>query len=293
MPLNMQIKSFRPEPGKSSGFSTDMAFTSKFPIRRHLLALEVPLWGKERRRAIGVYPEVSLRDARRRRDEACKLLSTGVDPIHQRKKDKPLQLQRSGATFEKIGREWYGKQAEIWSQNHAKRVLSRLQRDLFPYLGDSPVTELEAPQIVAVLRRMEARDVRETIHRAKQDCEAIFDFAIAAGKCSCEGDKSARAEAAFGPLRGYHRSGSIRRAFSARWTAGTLRPSVRASRSSSSCTALRVEKGETEKRRFRQAEWRFVASKTRPQLIVPLSRQVLAILHRVTGSSPFVFPSAQ
>ena len=116
--------------------------------------------------AVGVYPEISLKDARLRRDEARKLLSTGVDPVIQRKKDKLLQMERSGETLEKIGREWYAKQAEVWSMGHAARVLSRLERDIFSFLGDSPVAETEAPQVVAVLQRIEARGVGATTRNA-------------------------------------------------------------------------------------------------------------------------------
>jgi integrase len=218
-----------------------------------------------------------------------------VDPVHQRRKDKLLQLQRSGENFEKIGRGWYGKQTEIWSPDHAKRVLSRLERDLFPFLGDSPVTELEAAQIVAILRRMGARGVRETVHCAKQDCEAIFDFAISAGKCKVNPAASVTRGLApkpppahFAAVTDPEALGELLRKIDSFEGTFTVLCALRLA------PHLPVRPGELRKAKwenidFNKAEWRFVASKTRPQLIVPFSRQVLAILrqlHRVTGSSP-------
>jgi integrase len=97
--------------------------------------------------------------------------------------DKLIRAERAEDSFEKIGREWYTKQAEVWVPDHAKRILSRLENDIFPLLGERPVTEIEAPELLGVLRRIEARGARETVHRALKDCESIFVFAIAAGRC--------------------------------------------------------------------------------------------------------------
>jgi integrase len=86
-----------------------------------------------------------------------------------------MRAERSEDTFEKVGREWYAKQSEVWVPEHAARILSRLERDIFPFLGDRPITEpLKAPELVSVFRRIEARGVRETVRRARQDCEQIF-----------------------------------------------------------------------------------------------------------------------
>ena len=130
-----------------------------------------------------MYPETSLKEARTRCDEARKLLSNRSDPSQQRKVDRLVNTVRSENTFGIAGREWYEKQAEAWDPEHAKRVLSRLERDIFPFLRSRPVTAIETPELLSVLRRIEARGVRETVHRAKQDCKAIFAFAIAGGKC--------------------------------------------------------------------------------------------------------------
>jgi hypothetical protein len=139
MPLaDIHIRNLKPEPGKKLRlFDAGGLYLEVSPTGGTYWRWKYHFGGKERRLAIGVYPEVSLKEACLLRDEVRKLLSTGVDPVRQRKKDRLLQLQRSGETFKKIGREWYGKQAEIWSPDHAKRILSRLERDLFPFLGDT------------------------------------------------------------------------------------------------------------------------------------------------------------
>jgi integrase len=243
-----------------------------------------------------------LKDARQLCDEARKLLSTGVDPVLQRKKDRLIQVERSGETFEKVGREWYAKQAEVWVPAHASRILSRLERDIFPFLGDHPITEIKAPELVAVFRRMEARGVRETVHRARQDCEAIFNFAISAGKC--ENNPAVNVTKALAPkpepvnfaaVTDPDELGELLRKIDSFQGTFTVFCALRLA------PYLPVRPGELRKAKWKEinlekAEWGFVASKTRPQLIVPLSRQVIAILrklHQVTGSSPYVFPGAR
>jgi integrase len=304
MPLtDLQIKNLRPEPGKPVRLYDQRGlYLEVSPTGRTYWRWKYRYAGKEKRLALGVYPEISLKEARLRRDEARKLLSTRVDPLQQRKKEKLLQTEQSGETFEKVGREWYGKQAEIWSPDHAKRVLSRLERDIFPFVGDRPVAEIEAPELVNVFRRIEARGVRETVHRAKQDCEAIFAFAIAAGKCKhnpAAGVRRALAPkpktAHFAAVTEPEQFGELLRKIDSFEGTFTVLCALRLA------PHLPVRPGELRKAKwedidFNKAEWRFIASKTRPQLIVPLSGQVLAIfrqLHQVTGSGPYVFPSAR
>jgi hypothetical protein len=92
-------------------------------------------------------------------------------------------VERSGETFERVGREWYAKQAEVWVPEHASRILSRLERDIFPFLGDHPITEIKAPELVAVFRRMEARGVRETVHRRfLSEITGILHFDLLPGR---------------------------------------------------------------------------------------------------------------
>ena len=134
MPLtDLQIKNLRPEPGKPVRLYDQRGlYLEVSPTGRTYWRWKYRYAGKEKRLALGVYPEISLKDARLRRDEARKLLSTRVDPFQQRKKKKLLQAEQSGETFEKVGREWYGKQAEVWSPDHAKRILEPPRAGYFP-----------------------------------------------------------------------------------------------------------------------------------------------------------------
>ncbi len=185
MPLTeSQIKNAKPQPGKTVRlFDARGLYLEITSAGRTWWRLKYRYAGKEKRLSLGAYPETNLKEARARRDEARMLLSKGVDPSQQRKLDKLLRAERAKDTFEKIGREWYAKQAEVWVPEHAARILSRLERDIFPFLGNRPVTEIEAPEVLSVLQRIELRGVRETVLRAWQDIEQIFVFAVAAGKC--------------------------------------------------------------------------------------------------------------
>lgn len=211
---------------------------------------------------------------------------------------------RNGAenTFEKIGREWFAKRAEIWDPAHAGRILSRLERDIFQLLGGRPITDVEPPELLGVLRRIEARGVRETVRRARQDYEQIFDFAIASGMC--QRNPAAGLSRALAPVKKAVHFAAVTdpQKFSA-----LLRTMDGYQGTITVCSALRlaplfaVRPGELRKAKWtdfdlHNAEWRFVASKTHPDHIVPLSRQALEILHelrKVNGVSEYVFPGAR
>ena len=127
MPLTeLQIKNVRPQPGKTVRvFDARGLYLEISETGRKWWRLKYRYAGKEKRLSLGVYPETSLKDARARCDEARKLLSDGVDPSQQRKVDRLVRAERSEDTFEKIGREWYAKQSEVWVPEHAARILSR------------------------------------------------------------------------------------------------------------------------------------------------------------------------
>lgn len=100
---------------------------------------------KEKRLACGVYPEANLKQARAKRDEARKALAAGIDPRAQRKALKASKATRDANSFEVVAREWYGKHAPTWAANHGDRIIRRLERDIFPWIGGKPVAEVTAP----------------------------------------------------------------------------------------------------------------------------------------------------
>lgn len=113
--------------------------------------------GKEKLLALGVYPEVSLGEAREKRDEARKQVAQGIDPSAQRKVDKLAAAGRSANTFEAVAREWHGKRAARWSDSYRTNVLARLEQGLFSAIGSRPIAELTAPELLAALRRTESK----------------------------------------------------------------------------------------------------------------------------------------
>lgn len=152
--------------------------------------------GAEERLAFGVYSEVSLADARKPRDDARKLIATGTAPSEQRKAEKEATAAKAEAsrlaaaglpgpgTFEHVAREWLATVHEVKvSAGHAGRTRKRLEQYAFPWLGRRPIAEIEAPELLQCLRRVEARGAIETAHRIKDACGRVFRYGIAAGQC--------------------------------------------------------------------------------------------------------------
>src|SRR6185312_5763935 len=123
-----------------------------------------PGTGKRNTLSLGTYPDVSLKRAREKRDDARMLLADGIDPGDKRK----AETQAGAETFEAVAREWFAKFSTRWAASHAGKVIARLERDLFPWIGSKPIAALAAPDVLAVLRRIESRGAIETAHRALQ-----------------------------------------------------------------------------------------------------------------------------
>jgi len=135
--------------------------------------------GKEKRLSLGTYPEVGLREAREKRDDLRKLLAAGVDPGESRKAVKASKAEAAANSFEAVAREWFAKYSPRWAPSHADKLIQRLERDIFPWLGKRPVSEISAADVLDALRRIEDRGALETAHRAKQNCSQVFRYAIA------------------------------------------------------------------------------------------------------------------
>jgi len=140
--------------------------------------------GKEKLLALGVYSDVSLKDARLRRDSARKLLSKGQDPGEIKRQEKDAEKIKAANTFESIAREWWKNQKENWTEHHANQVLKSLETDIFPYVGDKPVAEIQPPEILSAIRRVENRGALNISGRLLQRCSRIFRFAIQTGRAT-------------------------------------------------------------------------------------------------------------
>lgn len=136
--------------------------------------------GKHKTLSLKTYPERSLADARKDRDDARKLIANGVDPGALKKEQQAIE-QEQAATFKSIALEWHTAFKNKWTENHAGRLLTRLEQDFFPFLGDTPIKEIKAPALLDLLRRVEIRSV-EQAHKLRGTCNQIFSYAIASGR---------------------------------------------------------------------------------------------------------------
>lgn len=151
------------------------------PSGGRLWRLKYRIDGKEKLLALGGYPDVSLADAREKRDAARKLLATGVDPGEIKKAQKAGRMDRAANSFEVVARRWHAKCSSKWSDSYAHKTIRMLERDLFPWIGGKPVAEIEAPEFLSVARRLEGRGIVDTAHRAMQLCGQVMRFAVAEG----------------------------------------------------------------------------------------------------------------
>lgn len=138
--------------------------------------------GKQKLLSMGTYPDTSLKKAREKRDEARALLASGVDPSAARKAEKASSTGAATNSLEVIAREFHQTRQGDWSEPHSRRWLERLEKDVFPYLGARALSEVSAPMLLEVLRRVEARGVRETVHSILQACGQVFRYGIATGR---------------------------------------------------------------------------------------------------------------
>lgn len=139
--------------------------------------------GKEKRLSLGVYPAVSLAEARERRDDARRLLAAGIDPSAQRKADKRDAAIRDANSFEAVAREWHAKRSKKLEPRSAAKVWRRLEADLFPDLGATPIKEIEPPALLAAVRKVEARGAHDLAHRVLSIAGQVFRYAVAEGRC--------------------------------------------------------------------------------------------------------------
>jgi integrase len=140
--------------------------------------------GKEKSLSLGVYPEVSLKQARTRRDAERQRLAAGLDPSAERRADKLKAKLAAENSFEAVAREWYGKQVHTWVAHHAADVLRRLEHNIFPAIGARPIAQIEAPELLAAVRKIEERGAYDLAHRALQVCGQVFRYGIASGRCT-------------------------------------------------------------------------------------------------------------
>lgn len=255
--------------------------------------------GKEKRLALGVYPEVSLKEARTKRDAARKHISNSVDPGELKRTQKTARAIANENNFQSIALEWHTKKKPGWSDTHALKTLRLLERDLFPTLGARPAGDITSPELLATLRRIEARGAADTAHRAKWVAGQIMRYAVATGRA--ERDPAADLKDALATPVGGHMAaitepaevGKLLQAMDGYHGSPVVRAAMKLA------PLVFVRPGELRTMEwahidFDACEWRYTVSRT--QHIVPLCTQAIDVLHSLaplTGRGKYVFPSGR
>lgn len=138
--------------------------------------------GKPKMISLGVYPTITLADARSRRDDARKLVAEGKNPSEVRKEQKIALQTESESAFEKIATEWHQMKSAKWSAGYASDIMEAFQNDIFPYVGTRPIGEIKPLELLNVLRKIEKRGALEKMRKVRQRCSEVFRYAIATGR---------------------------------------------------------------------------------------------------------------
>jgi integrase len=308
MPLtDIKIRSLRPQKTAFKVWDSGGLYLEISPAGGKWWRWKYRFAGKEKRLSFGVYPDVSLKAAREKRDIARQQIGAGIDPGQARKAEK---ISQAGAeSFEAIAREWHAKFSPGWVASHGDRILRRLEKDVFPWLGKRPIGEIKAPELLSVLRRIESRGALETTHRAMQNCGQVFRYAIATGRA--ERDPSGDLHGAIPPPKEKHHASITDPKHIAELLRGidAYRGYFVTKCALQLAPLVFVRPGELRMAQWpefdlEKAEWRIPAErmKMREQHIVPLASQAVDILrelepltNRVFSSRPdaprYVFPS--
>lgn len=258
--------------------------------------------GKRKTLSMGIYPDVPLKTARSRRDDARVLLADGVDPGAQRKAEKQAKSEAGSNTFEALAREWMATRGKEWTESYASKTKSALERNAFPAIGSKPITEITAPNLLAMLRAIESRGIVDMAHRIQQHCGAIFRYAIATGRAIADPIPSLRG--ALSTVKQEHYAAITDPAEYAELLRDIDNYRGEATtKAAMQLLALTFQR--TKEVRFAEwsqfdlaaALWRIPAEimKMREAHIVPLSKQAIEILNRlqaITGGGRLVFPSS-
>ncbi len=273
------------------------------PTGRKVWKVRYKINKKEQTETIGEYPTFMLSEARDRRDEIKRDLGRGVD-LRQKKKAEQAVSEAFCNSFEVVAREWWRVRVEpTLTVSHAKRQLRRLEMYVFPYLGDMPIAEIRPRDLLAVLRKIEAKGANETAHRVKVICGQVFRYAIVTERA--ERDIAAELREALQPVEkkhlpaitdpekvrelmlsidGYEGSQTIRNAMKLAPLV-FLRPGE-------------LRHGEWSEIDLENKTWEIVGKKMKMKIdhIVPLSDQavdVLAEQKKLTGEGRYIFPSVR
>ena len=251
--------------------------------------------GTEKLLTLGQYPLVSLKDARERAMDAKKTLAAGKDPTVEKKHAQHQQKN----TFELIAREWHEKQSPVWVPTYSKKVLIKLEKHVFPYIGSRPIAEISAPELLAMLRKREARGSISEAHMIRGICGSVFRYAVASGRA--ERDPSYDLRGALTAYSGKHypavtdpdKVGELLLTIDNYQQSFVLRCAMQFL-ALTFCRSAEVRHAEWSEFDFDDMLWRISAAKMKMSRdhIVPLCSQAVQILESLrplTGDSKYVF----
>ncbi|MBC7698358.1 MAG: integrase arm-type DNA-binding domain-containing protein, partial [Bacteroidia bacterium] len=262
--------------------------------------LKYRILGKEKVLAIGIYPQITLSDARARREEAKKLLANGQDPSEVKQTLKAEAKLEAANTFEAVAREWLGKKAAKQVDKTRNRNLRILELNIFKHIGDTPINKVTSKALLAALHKMEQRGIGDSAHRALQICGEVFRYAIATERA--QADLSLVLKGALAPVKEKHHASIT----DAKGVADLLRSIHVYEGSFLTQQALKlaplvfVRPGELRNAEWSEidleaGEWRIAAHKMKMKAvhIIPLSKQAIEIFKEIkamNGNGKYVFP---
>jgi len=300
VPLSdMKVQKVKPKSRNVTLFDGGGLFLLVTPSGGKLWRFKYRYDGKPKLLAFGAYPATSLLDARRKRDDARKLLANNVDPGAVRKAQKQAQVEET-ETVEVIAREWHDKFKSKWTEGYANKLMRHMELDVFPWIGTRPIKDIKAPELLTVLRRVESRGVLDGAHRIREICGMFFRYAVSTGRA--ERNPAQDLIGTLTPVKTKHlaaitepkKVGALLRAIDGYKGSFTVQCALKFA------PLVFVRPGELRHAEwseidFENAEWNIPAGKMkmREPHLVPLSKQALEILtdlNKFTGSGRYVFP---
>jgi integrase len=255
--------------------------------------------GKEKLLALGVYPDVSLADARAKRDEAKRVLAAGGDPGEVKQSEKQAKILAVSNSFEALAIEWHEHKRLNWSQGYANDILEYLRKDVFPFIGKRAIAEIKAAEMLLVLRKMEQRGVLDKLKKTRQACRQIFTYAIITGRA--EHNPVADLAGALKAPKQKHfphlltdQIGGFLRALS-EYTGSRVTQNATRLLMLTGTRTIELRAAEWSEFDLQKGIWQIPAErmKMRRPHVVPLSSQAKILLediHQITGRGRFVFP---
>ena len=295
------LKNAKPGNKRRTMFDGGGLFIVVEPTGGKLWRFQYRFEGKRKLLALGKYPDISLQEARKRHAEARERLTQGIDPSALKKAQKAAGAERAANSFEVVAHQWFDWWSADKTKHTRKNVMARLQKDIFPWIGKEPVTNITPPMTLSVLRRIVDRGYPQLAHRAKTNISQVMRYAVANGFADsdpCRDLRGALPPVKYGNMAALTEPAKVTellRAIESYQGSVVVRTALRFA------PLVFVRPGELRAAKWDdidldRAEWKYTVSKTKTEHHVPLARQAVEILRELrllTGSGKYVFPGTR